>query len=122
MSDHKKRKFPLVPILAVLAAIPVLLFVAYIALVFTFGTVSGSATLPSGVVLDISGGWGFGASSGPKLTTVDIAGRQFEFTKTVASVDGIEFMKLDGTENEMILKVDGGELMLFKNGQLIDLP
>ena len=67
-------------------------------------TVSGSATLPNGAIVDIAGACDM--SETPGCTEVNFAGRNFEFTKSSIVVDGVEIGEIDDSIKRLTLRVD----------------
>ncbi len=93
-------------------------------------TVSGSATLPNGAIVNIAGPCSM--SETPGSTEVDFAGRNFEFTKSSIVVDGVDVGEIDDSIKRLTLRVDRVPFLKFfsqsigvvltANGKEIPLP
>jgi hypothetical protein len=116
MEDQQSRK-PVLPAVLTLLVIAVALLIAF---VFFTSSVAGTATLPNGVIAKISGP--FGASENRNTTTVDACGRQFVFTATTVSVDGIPVAKIDSSVTQVAIDAEGIDAELSINGASIPLP
>lgn len=117
MSSNSRRGAPLWTILLAL------LFVAPLALLATAyfaSSVSGTVTLPNGIVANITGS--FGASESGSLTTIEAASRKFAFTQSAVLVDGVAVARLDESVRDVSLTAIGGQARLVLNGAEVPLP
>ncbi len=127
MRDRQKHGIPILTILALLLLVA---FVGVLGTAFITVTVSGSATLPNGAIVDIAGACDM--SETPGCTEVNFAGRNFEFTKSSIVVDGVEIGEIDDSIKRLTLRVDRVPLLKFfslangvvltANGKEIALP
>jgi len=108
MQDRQKRGTPILTILALLLIVAV---VGVLGTAFATLKVSGSATLPNGVTVDIAGPNSISETS--ESTQVDYAGRTFEFTKSAIVVDGVEVGKIDDSTKRFALRVDRVRFLWF---------
>lgn len=116
MEDRTSRNSLLPAILAILL-IAAVAFVAYVWLTFS---VVGTATLPNGVVVTISGPCGI--SERRDRTTINACGRQFVFTATGVSVDGAPVATIDGAVKQVAIDTNGNDAELLFDGTSIPLP
>ena len=118
MQDSKRRpriKFP--TILA--CGLCLLLFIGFTISTATI-SVSGSATLPNGLVADIDGE--FFASEGEDITTVQASGRTFVFTNAEITVDGNKIADLDESAIDVAIDARRNDVRFSLNGHDIPLP
>jgi hypothetical protein len=116
MEKRKSRSTILLAILVLLLIAPVLL-VAYVCFA---SSVSGTATLPSGLVATITGP--FSASENFGRTTVEASGRQFVFTPAAITVDGTYVAALDASVLRVAIDARGYNAELSVNGKRVPLP
>ena len=120
MEKRKSRSTIFLTIVAALLIAPMLL----VAFVYFSSSVSGMATLPSGVVARITGP--FSASEIAGRTTVEARGRQFVFTPAAISVDGTNVAAVDAAVDASVLQVAidarGYDAELSVNGKRVSLP
>jgi hypothetical protein len=116
MERLKSRSTILLTIVAALLIAPVLL----VAFVYFSSLVSGTATLPSGVVARITGQ--FSASEIAGRTTVEARGRRFVFTPAAISVDGIKVAGIDTPVLQVAIDARGYDAELSVNGKRVSLP
>lgn len=90
------------------------------AYVYFASSVSGTATLPGGLVATINGP--FAAAENPGRTSVEARGRTFVFTPSVIVVDGRAVAKIDASVNQVAIDARGHDAKLSLNGQQVSLP
>ena len=127
MKDRQKSGMP---ILIVLALLLLVAFIGMLGTAFMTITVSGSATLPNGAIVDIAGPCSM--SETPGYTLVDFAGRKFVFAKSSIVVDGVDVGEIDDSTKRLTLRVDrvpflrffsrSNGVVLKANGKEIPLP
>lgn len=119
MSKNMKP-FPLTLVLALFAF---LISVGGLAFLVSNASVSGTAKLPSGGVLNITTGLkGFEVAENQTDTIVKVAGRVLEFRNTSLVVDGVEVETYDGSAEDLALEVANGEVSLYSDRRQIELP
>ena len=91
-----------------------------VAFVYFSSSVSGTATLPSGVVARITGQ--FSASEIVGCTTVEARGRQFVFTPAAIRVDGTNVAAVDASVHQVAIDARGYDAELSVNGKRVSLP
>jgi hypothetical protein len=116
MEKRKSRSTILLTIVAALLIAPMLL----VAFVYFSSSVSGTATLPGGVVASITGP--FSASEIAGRTTVEARGRQFVFTPAAISVDGTNLAAVDASVLQVAIDARGYDAELSVNGKRVSLP
>jgi hypothetical protein len=108
------------PILAVLAAALFLLLAAFVYVATSSISVSGTATLPGGLIAAINGPFDAYENSGS--ISIEAAGRKFIFTSSAISVDGSTVAKLDTSVIQVAIDATGRDAELSLNGKAIPLP
>jgi hypothetical protein len=116
MEKHKSRR----SILPVLAAIFFLAIAFLTTYVYFASSVSGTATLPGGLVATINGP--FAAAENPGRTSVEASGRTFVFTPSAVVVDGTAVATIDASVTQVAIDVRGRDAELSLNGQPVSLP
>jgi hypothetical protein len=116
MEERKSRSTILLTIVAALFMAPMLV----VAFVYFSSSVSGTTTLPSGVVARITGP--FSASENAGRTTVEARGRQFVFTPAAISVDGTNVTAIDASILQVAIDARGYDAELSVNGKRVSLP
>ena len=116
MEERKSQSTILLAIVVALLIAPVLL----VAFVCFSSSVSGMATLPSGVVARITGP--FSASEIVGRTTVEARGRRFVFTPAAISVDGTNVAAVDASVVQVAIDARGFDAELSVNGKRVSLP
>jgi hypothetical protein len=107
-------------ILPVIAAIIFLTTAVLAAYVYLASSVSGTATLPNGLVATINGP--FAASENPGRTSVEASGRTFVFTTWLVVVDGKAVARIDDSETQVAIDARGLDAKLSLNGRHVSLP
>jgi hypothetical protein len=115
MDEQRSRN----SILPTVFALLVLALAVLVAFVFFTSSVAGTAMLPNGVVGEINGP--FGASESRTRTSVDACGRQFVFTATAVSVDGVPVAKIDASVTQVAIDANGKDAGLSIDGVYIRL-
>ena len=110
-----RLKSPL--LLSVIAIVMLMVVGVGLFVVFT-ASVAGTATLPNGTTAKINGA--FSCSSDPTKTLISAGGRQFLFSTTTISIDGVPIGPLDATITDVqinssfwsaSLKINGTEVV-----------
>jgi hypothetical protein len=107
-------------ILPVIVSIVVLTPVLLVVYVYLASSVSGTASLPSGLTAAINGP--FAASENAGRTSVEACGRKFVFTPSVITVDGTTVARLDASVIQVAIDARGHDAQLSLNGQQVSLP
>jgi hypothetical protein len=92
----------------------------FVAFVYLSSSVSGVATLPSGIVARITGP--FSASEYVGRTTDEAKGRQFVFTPAAITVDGTNVAAVDASVLQVAIDARGYDAELSVNGKRVSLP
>jgi len=120
MATHSKRGPSIVTISLLLLFLLLLLGLGW---VLATATVSGTATLPNGVIVDIATGCrGFSVAETSQNTEIEIAGRTFEFSVSTIVVDGVEVGAIDDSVKRMALTANQEGVTLISDGKVIVLP
>lgn len=126
MTDRQKGKRSLTPFLLLLLGLPLLMVVSCTTYLFTYGAVTGSATLPNGATLAVRTALGHGASETATSTRVTVGADDYEFTqggegKLVISVNGKKATEIDADATELELRVLHGEAEIIAGDEVIPL-
>ncbi|HEX6961981.1 MAG TPA: hypothetical protein VF175_08955 [Lacipirellula sp.] len=116
MERRTTRSSLLRTVIGLLLLAPILLII----LVYFSTSVSGTATLPNGIIATINGP--FSASESGGRTVVDASGRQFVFTPTVITVDGKSVAKIDASLRQVAIEASFSDAQLIIDGKQIALP
>ena len=83
-------------------------------------SVSGTVTLPNGLIAEISGP--FSSVGNDSLATIETGNRKFVFTKSAMTVDGWALATFDDTVKKIALATSWNHTRLFINGNEVELP
>jgi len=120
MTTHSKRELP---IAAILLLFLLFLLLVGLGMVLATATVSGTAALPNGVIVDIATGFrGFSVAETSQNTEIEIAGRTFEFSESTIVVDGVEVGAIDDSVKRMALTANHEGVTLISDCKTIALP
>jgi hypothetical protein len=115
--EKQKPRFSILPIIAAVFFLTTAFFAAF---VYFASSVSGTATLPGGLVATINGP--FAAAENPSRTSVNARGRTFVFTPSAVVVDGTAVAQLNASVTEVAIDARGRDAELSLNGRQVSLP
>jgi hypothetical protein len=115
--EKQKLRHSILPVIVSIVILPSVLVIAY---VYFASSVSGMASLPSGLTAAINGP--FSASENAGRTSVEACGRKFVFTPAVVIVDGTAVARLDASVIQVAIDARGYDAQLSLNGQHVSLP
>jgi hypothetical protein len=115
--EKQKLRHSILPVIVSIVILTSVLLVVY---VYVASSVSGTASLPSGLTAAINGQ--FSASENAGRTSVEACGRKFVFMPSVVTVDGTAVARLDSSVIQIAIDARGYDAQLSLNGQQISLP